>query len=154
MLRKLWNQASFRYSLLSALIWGLAAHAYAFFHDFFSHDALNAMVATPVEEHWKIELGRFLFPLYRTIIRNSLALPWIIGLFTILWAALALYLLSRIFRLKRSRRYKIRKRRNSKRKRSASKLLVKKKYALRKNASKRKRLQRSLNSKSWAISTI
>ena len=100
MLRKLWNQASFRYSLLSALIWGLAAHAYAFFHDFFSHDALNAMVATPVEEHWKIELGRFLFPLYRTIIRNSLALPWIIGLFTILWAALALYLLSRIFRLK------------------------------------------------------
>ena len=88
MLRKLWNQASFRYSLLSALIWGLAAHAYAFFHDFFSHDALNAMVATPVEEHWKIELGRFLFPLYRTIIRNSLALPWIIGLFTILWAAL------------------------------------------------------------------
>ena len=31
MLRKLWNQASFRYSLLSALIWGLAAHAYAVF---------------------------------------------------------------------------------------------------------------------------
>ncbi len=100
MLRKLWDRPEFRYSLISAAAWIMVAHAYAFFHNFFSHDALNALYASPVEEHWKIELGRFLFPVYRTILRNSLALPWVIGLFTILWGVLTVYLIAKIFDLK------------------------------------------------------
>lgn len=100
MLRKLWNQSQFRYSLLSAAVWGMVAHAYAFVHNFFSHDALNALYASAVEEHWKIELGRFLFPLYRMTLRNALSLPWVIGLYTILWGVFIVYLISKIFDLK------------------------------------------------------
>ena len=102
MLRKLWNQSQFRYSLLSAAVWGMVAHAYAFVHNFFSHDALNALYASAVEEHWKIELGRFLFPLYRMTLRNALSLPWVIGLYTILWGVFIVYLISKIFNLKSS----------------------------------------------------
>ena len=100
MMKKLWNDPIFRYSLLGAALFTLAAHAYAYFNNFFSHDALNAIYASAVEEGWKLQLGRFLFPLYRTILRGSLALPWVIGLFTILWGTLAVYLLAKIFDLK------------------------------------------------------
>ena len=53
-----------------------------------------------MEEHWKIELGRFLFPLYRMTLRNALSLPWVIGLYTILWGVFIVYLISKIFDLK------------------------------------------------------
>ena len=65
MLRKLWNDQAFRYSLLGSVLWSLKAHAYMFLHSLFSHDALNALYASPGEEVWKVELGRFLFPVYR-----------------------------------------------------------------------------------------
>ena len=100
MIKKLWKYAAFRFSLISAVVWVLAGHAYAFFNDLFSHDALNALYASGMEERWKVELGRFVFPLYRTIFRGALATPWVIGLLTILWVALAVYVLAKIFELK------------------------------------------------------
>ncbi|MBO4888918.1 MAG: glucosyltransferase domain-containing protein [Firmicutes bacterium] len=77
----------------------LVCHAYAFFNDLFSHDALNALYASGVEERWKVELGRFVFPVYRTIFRGALATPWIIGLLTIVWVTLAVYVLAKVFGL-------------------------------------------------------
>ena len=101
MLKKLWKDSAFRYSLISSAIWVLVCHAYAFFNDLFSHDALNALYASSVEEYWKVELGRFVFPIYRTILRGALATPWIIGLLTILWVTLAVYMLAKIFVLQK-----------------------------------------------------
>ena len=99
MISKLWKDSSFRYALAGSFFWVLVCHAYAFFNDLFSHDVLNALYASGVEERWKVELGRFLFPVYRTIVRGKLALPWVIGLLTILWICLTVYLLAKIFEL-------------------------------------------------------
>ena len=100
MLRKLWNDQAFRHSLLGSVLWSLMAHAYMFLHSLFSHDALNALYASPGEEVWKVELGRFLFPVYRALFRGQLLLPWVVGLFFTLWLALTVYLLCKLFNLK------------------------------------------------------
>ena len=43
---------------MCTFLWGLVAHAYGFMQNSFSHDALNAFIATKTEDIWKIELGR------------------------------------------------------------------------------------------------
>ena len=83
----------------SVFFWGLLAHAYGFLRCNLSHDALNAFVATPREEIWKVELGRFLVPVYRAVFRGPVTLPWLTGLLGLLWTAAALVLLTGIFRM-------------------------------------------------------
>lgn len=82
------------------LFWGLLAHAYGFLHDSFSHDMLNALYADGVEVYWKMQLGRFGTVLYRRLVRLPLALPWLLGLISLAWAALALYLTAKLFSLR------------------------------------------------------
>ena len=86
-------------SMLCAFAWGLAAHAYGFFNALFSHDSLNALVAGPVEEHWKLELGRFMVPLYRMVVRPGLAMPWLIGVLSLLMLGATVYLTARLFKV-------------------------------------------------------
>ena len=100
MIKKLWNDQAFRYSLLASAIWSLAAHAYAFLHSSFSHDALNAIYASSVEERWKVELGRFIFPIYRSVLRGQLLLPWVIGILFTLWVLLTVYFICKLFDVK------------------------------------------------------
>lgn len=83
--------------LCAVFIFGLIAHAYAFFNHTLTHDGLNAFVATPTEEHWKVELGRFFVPVYRAIFRGAVTLPWLIGLLGLLWLGLAAFVVIRIF---------------------------------------------------------
>ena len=83
--------------MISVFIWGLLAHAYGFLHCNLSHDALNAFVATPTEEQWKIELGRFFVPTYRAVFRGGVTLPWVIGMLGLFWTAVAVFLVIRIF---------------------------------------------------------
>ena len=40
------------FSILMTFIWGLLAHAYAFFNSNFSHDCLNSMMGGTIEEKW------------------------------------------------------------------------------------------------------
>ena len=83
----------------SVFFWGLLAHGYGFLRCNLSHDALNAFVATGVEEVWKLELGRFLVPVYRAVFRGSVTLPWLTGLLGLTWTAAALVLISDLFRM-------------------------------------------------------
>ena len=83
--------------LISTFVIGLLAHAYSYFHDSFSHDALGAIYATVSENNWKIALGRFFVPLYRTIFRGGIALPWMIGVLALIWIGLSVYLVAKIF---------------------------------------------------------
>ena len=78
---------------------GLAAHAYGFLHASFSHDMLNALVATPVETYWKMQLGRPGIVLYRRVFRSVIAAPWQLGLLSLLWLSLAVYLAAKLFRI-------------------------------------------------------
>ena len=61
--------------LISVLCWGLIAHSYGFFNCNFSHDSLNAFYATPRENQWKLENGRFIVTVYRALFRGNFALP-------------------------------------------------------------------------------
>ncbi len=84
----------------STILWGMLAHAYAFFNNNLSHDVLNAFVTTSIEEALKIEAGRFFVPLYRLLFRGPVVLPWLIGILGLLWTALAVLLVVKIFEIK------------------------------------------------------
>lgn len=85
------------FCFVSTFILGLAAHAYVMLNNNMSHDWLNAFVATDIEEEWKIRLGRYIVPLYRNIFRNSIALPWLIGIISLLWYSASSYLITKTF---------------------------------------------------------
>lgn len=84
----------------SVFFWGILTHAYGFLHSSFSHDVLNAFIATPVEELWKIELGRFCVPIYRMVFRGPVTLPWLIGMLGLVWTSIAVFLIIKIFNIK------------------------------------------------------
>lgn len=88
------------FCLAASLGWGLIAHAFGFLNGNFSHDSLNAFYATAVEETWKVELGRFLVPVYRMITRGAIALPWLIGIIALVYIGLSAYLIIKMFRIK------------------------------------------------------
>lgn len=82
-------------------IWGLLAHAYAFFNSNFSHDCLNSMMGGAIEEKWKVELGRYFVPVYRAILRGNITLPWVIGVLGLLWTGFAVCLTIKLFDIKK-----------------------------------------------------
>ena len=86
-----------KWTCLSVLILGLLTHGYAFFDAAFTHDSLNALYADTVENAWKISLGRIFKPLYQTLIRGEFAAPWLIGILSLLWTGLAIFLIVRMF---------------------------------------------------------
>ena len=94
---------TFIYCLISTYIVGIAAHAYVFFHDSFSHDSLGAIYASKSEDLWKCALGRWLVPLYRKIVRGSISSPWLIGLLALLWIGITLYLIVELFQISQKR---------------------------------------------------
>lgn len=88
------------FCLATGLGWGLAAHAFGFLNGNFSHDALNAFYATAIEDTWKVELGRFLVPIYRKLTRGAVALPWLIGIIALIYIGISAYLGVKMFRVK------------------------------------------------------
>ncbi len=87
-------------SFLYVFGWGLAAHAYCFLHSSFAHDALAEFDGSQFGNIWQIQLGRVGIPLYRWIFRSSLTPPLLIGLLSLLWISLALWLFADLFRIK------------------------------------------------------
>lgn len=89
-------------SLISTFAWGISAHSYGFFNGIYTHDGLNAIFADFIEEKWKIELGRFFVPVYRALVRNPAAAPWLIGILSLTYIAAAVFLISKIFDIKKT----------------------------------------------------
>ena len=90
------NKKRLLYCLAVTFIFGLAAHAYMYFQDAFSNDSLNEFNGQQYI-HWKIQLGRFLVPVYRLFTRSDLTLPWLIGLISLLWTSLSVFVTTKIF---------------------------------------------------------
>lgn len=91
------EKSYFTYCLLITFLLGLISHAYAYFHSSFSHDSLRRIYADTFDTSQKISLGRFLTPAYRAIAHGNIALPWLIGLFALLWISLSVYLVAKMF---------------------------------------------------------
>lgn len=79
------------------LVIGLVTHGYAFFNGLFSHDSLK-VYPDQNEIIWHISLGRFLQEPYR-MCRGELAAPWLIGLVSLLWIAVAAYLIIKLLKI-------------------------------------------------------
>ncbi len=94
------NRKTIVLCLISTFIWGLVAHAYIFLHSSFSHDSLNEFNADVFGNKWKIRLGRVFVPAYHTLTRGDLALPWLVGLLSLLYVGLAVFLVIKIFAVK------------------------------------------------------
>ena len=91
-------------SFAAVFLCGLLAHGYAFTNFTVSHDSLNEMFlsgdiryAAGSVADWKISLGRFLYPAYRTVFSGGAGTPWLSGVLSLVWVSLAVYLVSRLF---------------------------------------------------------
>lgn len=88
------------FALASVYFWGFLAHGYGFLHSSFSHDSLNEFAGKYGSNSWKVQLGRFFIPLYKAIFRTDLTLPWLIGILSMVWIGLSVFLVVRLFRMK------------------------------------------------------
>ena len=80
------------FSLASTYRWGLAAHSYFLFDSNVSHDSLEEFHAAIFGNVFKVELGRFLTPLYRAIFRGDATMSWLIGILGLFWLGLSVFL--------------------------------------------------------------
>ena len=94
------NKKTLFICLIVTFIWGLIAHSYGFFSGAFSHDSLNEFNALNGIYSWKIQLGRVIVPLYRMIFRGALTMPWLIGLLSLFFIGLTVFLITKIFRIR------------------------------------------------------
>lgn len=86
--------------MISVFFWGLAAHGYGFLHSSFSHDSLAEFNGAVGANAWKIQLGRVLVPVYKSIFRTNLTLPWMCGLLSLVWIGLAVFLTAQMLNLR------------------------------------------------------
>lgn len=93
------NQRWLLLSLLAVFLWGILAHGYGFMHSSFSHDSLNEFNGANGGDAWKIQLGRFVIPAYKAVFRTDLTLPWLVGILSLLWIGLSVFLVIRIFKI-------------------------------------------------------
>lgn len=91
---------NFIFTLFATYFWALISHAYGLLNGFYSHDVLNALMADPAEEVWKIQLGRFLVPVYRYIVRSNVTLTWLIGLIAFFYVACAVHLVVKLLNIR------------------------------------------------------
>lgn len=80
----------------ATFLFGLCAHAYRFFNLDFSHDSLMVFQDDDVVQ---IGLGRFLQPLYR-LVRGDLGAPFLLCLLSLVWLALANYIVVSLLELR------------------------------------------------------
>ncbi len=93
------NKSTFLFCVLVTFIVGLITHAYMYFQDSFSHDSLNEFYGYEYIEQ-KIRVGRFLVPIYRMLTRSNLTLPWLIGVYSLLWISMSVFLTVKLFNVK------------------------------------------------------
>lgn len=94
------NKTQLKFSVVVTIVVGLICHAYMFFQDSFSHDGINEFNADIYGNEWKIQLGRFVVPFYRMVTRGSISVPWLIGVISLVWIALAVFLVIKAFNIK------------------------------------------------------
>lgn len=81
---------------ISTFLLGFAAHAFRYFNLSFSHDSVSVFQNDAL---WQVSLGRFLQPVY-LLLRGQLSAPFLIGLFSLVWLALAICLVAALLEIK------------------------------------------------------
>lgn len=87
------------YALVFTFIWGFFAHGYSFVDNNFSHDSLAEFHGEVFGNNLKLGSGRVFVPIYRDLFRGDITLPWLIGVLSLLWLGLAVFIVLRIFHI-------------------------------------------------------
>lgn len=95
--KSLFQKELFLRTLISTVLFGLAAHAYSYFNLFYSHDSLLVYQWSDATE--MIGVGRFLVPAYMKL-RGSFYPPFLVGLLSLLLLAVAAYLILELLELR------------------------------------------------------
>lgn len=93
------NKKTVSYAMAAVFFWGLLSHGYGFLHDSFSGDSLSEFYGAMGSNAWKMQLGRFVVPAYKAVFRTDMTLPWLVGILSLVWIGLAVYMTARIFRM-------------------------------------------------------
>ena len=91
------NKKLIIYAFVSTVVLGLFAHAVGLFNISPVHDALWEF-----SNSWqhKVSIGRFLAPFVRTLMGETIILPWLTGFVAIFFIALSVYFVCKMFEIK------------------------------------------------------
>ena len=81
----------------------MLAHGFAMFNFQISHDSIHEIVSTAQTYTWKIQLGRFLKPVYDTLFGKFPTIPLGNGFIALIWLAFAGYLVADMLKLQKKR---------------------------------------------------
>lgn len=84
-------------AFLLTFFWGMIAHSYGLLHSSFIHDGLNAVYIEESERLWKMAIGRIFVNLYRDFVRGNWAVPWLIGIISLVFIAISVRLIVEMF---------------------------------------------------------
>ncbi len=85
--------------IVAVFIWGIVAHAYGFLNMTISHDSLFEFYVSKRDVLHRIELGRFVTPVYQLIFHGRINLPWLNGLLSLCWLSVSVWLTIQIFNI-------------------------------------------------------
>lgn len=95
------NRMILKNSFIFTFVLGLVAHGYCFLNILLSHDSLNDFYAA---SKWqKASMGRIFYSVYISFTRGRIVIPWLIGIFSLCWVAIAVFLLCKIFEVNNSK---------------------------------------------------
>lgn len=95
------NKDTLKRSFLYTFILGFLAHGYGFLHFQPSHDSLVEAVSNGSYWKWKIQLGRYLKPLYDFFLGRFTSFPWVNGIVALIWLSLAVYLVAEMLEMRK-----------------------------------------------------
>lgn len=85
-------------AIWTTVVW-LLGHAYSATNAFYSHDSL---MVYQNDAAWQVSLGRFFEPIY-LMLRGQISVPWLTGMFSLLWLVLAISCVAILVGLKSKR---------------------------------------------------
>ncbi len=87
-----------KYAIGGTFAFSMAANAFAYFNFYPQHDALNYVFN--FAGSWEVSLGRFLLPAIEKV-RGGVAMPWLSGLMSMVFIALAVYVITDLLEIDR-----------------------------------------------------
>lgn len=81
-------------------IWGFITHGYMFFNSNLTHDSYMEAIADQSVSNWKIALGRIFYMPCLYLTRGILTQPWLIGIISLTFIAIAAILILKMFKVK------------------------------------------------------
>ena len=95
--RTMFDKKTLKESIIYTFVVGFIAHGYCFLNLLVSHDSLNDFY---VYDRWeRANFGRIFYTIYISLTRGRIVLPWLIGILTLCWISVAVYLITKMLEM-------------------------------------------------------